>query len=114
MQFAMTTGKPSGRHGSRSTPGAAYSRVSPAIHGNDLIVGDIASSGTLHDGARIIAINQQNGPLLWLTYGRQQDFEDSPPGWPQKPTYGWDAGNSGRPRSLTALIVSFYTSTFGG
>jgi predicted dithiol-disulfide oxidoreductase (DUF899 family) len=21
-------------------------------------------------------------------YGRQQDFEDSPPGWPQKPTYG--------------------------
>jgi predicted dithiol-disulfide oxidoreductase (DUF899 family) len=22
------------------------------------------------------------------SYGRQQDFEDSPPGWPQKPTYG--------------------------
>jgi predicted dithiol-disulfide oxidoreductase (DUF899 family) len=21
-------------------------------------------------------------------YGRQQDFENSPPGWPQKPTYG--------------------------
>jgi predicted dithiol-disulfide oxidoreductase (DUF899 family) len=21
-------------------------------------------------------------------YGRQQDFEDSPSGWPQKPTYG--------------------------
>jgi predicted dithiol-disulfide oxidoreductase (DUF899 family) len=21
-------------------------------------------------------------------YGRQQEFEDSPPGWPQKPTYG--------------------------
>jgi len=21
-------------------------------------------------------------------YGRQQDFEGSPPGWPQKPTYG--------------------------
>ena len=21
-------------------------------------------------------------------YGRQQDFEESPPGWPQKPTYG--------------------------
>ncbi len=21
-------------------------------------------------------------------YGRQQDFEDSPPGWPQRPTYG--------------------------
>jgi len=27
--------------------------------------------------------------LLDLTpYGRQQDFEDSPPGWPQEPTYG--------------------------
>jgi predicted dithiol-disulfide oxidoreductase (DUF899 family) len=27
--------------------------------------------------------------LLDMTpYGRQQDFEDSPPGWPQKPTYG--------------------------
>jgi predicted dithiol-disulfide oxidoreductase (DUF899 family) len=21
-------------------------------------------------------------------YGRQESFEDSPPGWPQKPTYG--------------------------
>jgi predicted dithiol-disulfide oxidoreductase (DUF899 family) len=27
--------------------------------------------------------------LLDMTpHGRQQDFEDSPPGWPQKPTYG--------------------------
>ena len=27
--------------------------------------------------------------LLDMTpYGRQQDFEDSPPGWPQQPTYG--------------------------
>ena len=27
--------------------------------------------------------------LLDVTpYGRQQEFEDSPPGWPQKPTYG--------------------------
>lgn len=27
--------------------------------------------------------------LLDLTpYGRQEDFEESPPGWPQKPTYG--------------------------
>jgi predicted dithiol-disulfide oxidoreductase (DUF899 family) len=25
-------------------------------------------------------------------YGRQQDFEDSPPGWPQKPTYAKAAG----------------------
>ncbi len=28
-------------------------------------------------------------PLLDITpYGRQEDFESSPPGWPQKPTYG--------------------------
>ena len=28
-------------------------------------------------------------PLLDVTpYGRQEDFEDSPEGWPQKPTYG--------------------------
>ena len=27
--------------------------------------------------------------LLDVTpYGRQEDWEDSPPGWPQKPTYG--------------------------
>lgn len=28
--------------------------------------------------------------LLDMTpYGRQEDWEDSPPGWPQSPTYGW-------------------------
>jgi predicted dithiol-disulfide oxidoreductase (DUF899 family) len=27
--------------------------------------------------------------LLDITpFGRQLDFEDSPPGWPQRPTYG--------------------------
>ena len=44
----------------------AYSRVSPALHGQDLIIGDIATSGTPHDGARIMAINQQNGSLHWV------------------------------------------------
>jgi polyvinyl alcohol dehydrogenase (cytochrome) len=47
--------------------GGAISRVSPAIHGADLIIGDIASAGTPHDGARIMAINQQNGALHWVT-----------------------------------------------
>ena len=28
------------------------------------------------------------GLLDTTPYGRQEDFEDSPPGWPQKPTYG--------------------------
>jgi len=45
----------------------AFSRVSPAIHGNDLIVGDNESLSPLHDGARIIAVNQQNGALHWIT-----------------------------------------------
>jgi polyvinyl alcohol dehydrogenase (cytochrome) len=45
----------------------AFSRVSPALYGTDLIIGDIESSGQPHDGARIMAINQQNGALHWMT-----------------------------------------------
>jgi len=29
-----------------------------------------------------------NSVLDLVPYGRQQDWEDSPPGWPQRPTYG--------------------------
>jgi len=29
-----------------------------------------------------------NNVLDLLPYGRQEDWEDSPPGWPQQPTYG--------------------------
>jgi predicted dithiol-disulfide oxidoreductase (DUF899 family) len=29
-----------------------------------------------------------NSMLDLMPYGRQQDWEDSPPGWPQRPTYG--------------------------
>ncbi len=48
----------------------AYSRVSPALHGPDLIIGDIASPPTaaqLHDGARVMAVNRQTGALHWVT-----------------------------------------------
>jgi polyvinyl alcohol dehydrogenase (cytochrome) len=45
----------------------AFSRVSPVLYGTDLIIGDIASSSQPHDGARIMAINQQNGTLHWVT-----------------------------------------------
>lgn len=45
----------------------SFSRVSPALHGNDLIVGDIENSAQLHDGARVMAINQQTGTLHWIT-----------------------------------------------
>jgi predicted dithiol-disulfide oxidoreductase (DUF899 family) len=29
-----------------------------------------------------------NNILDLAVYGRQEDWEDSPPGWPQQPTYG--------------------------
>jgi polyvinyl alcohol dehydrogenase (cytochrome) len=45
----------------------AISRVSPALHGVDLIIGDIASSGLPHDGARVIAVNRQTGAMHWVT-----------------------------------------------
>jgi predicted dithiol-disulfide oxidoreductase (DUF899 family) len=34
------------------------------------------------------ALTYSRAVLDMTPYGRQQDFEDSPPGWPQKPTYG--------------------------
>ena len=34
------------------------------------------------------ALIDARGLLDVTPYGRQQEFEDSPPGWPQKPTYG--------------------------
>jgi outer membrane protein assembly factor BamB len=37
---------------------AAISRNSPAIHGNDVIVGDIETRVALHNGANIIAADQ--------------------------------------------------------
>jgi polyvinyl alcohol dehydrogenase (cytochrome) len=45
----------------------SFSRVSPAIHGSDLIIGDIENSGMPHDGARIMAVDQQRGSLHWVT-----------------------------------------------
>jgi predicted dithiol-disulfide oxidoreductase (DUF899 family) len=34
------------------------------------------------------ALTDSRALLDMTPYGRQQDFEDSPAGWPQKPTYG--------------------------
>ncbi|HLK63417.1 MAG TPA: PQQ-binding-like beta-propeller repeat protein [Bryobacteraceae bacterium] len=45
----------------------ALSRVTPALHGNDIIFGDLESSSALHDGARIIALSQADGSLHWMT-----------------------------------------------
>ena len=33
-------------------------------------------------------LNNATSFLDVTPYGRQEDFEDSPPGWPQRPTYG--------------------------
>jgi polyvinyl alcohol dehydrogenase (cytochrome) len=45
----------------------SIARVSPAIHGDDVIVGDILSPNNLHEGANIIAVDRHNGKLHWIT-----------------------------------------------
>jgi polyvinyl alcohol dehydrogenase (cytochrome) len=49
-----------------SYPGSV-SRVTPAIHGDDLVIGDIESASSLHNGANIMAINRTTGTLHWIT-----------------------------------------------
>src|SRR5438309_7742793 len=41
-------------------PGSV-SRVSPAVHGDHVIVGDILSSARLHDGANVISVPRRTG-----------------------------------------------------
>src|ERR1051326_5042380 len=46
----------------------AVSRVSPAVHGSDLILGDNIGPGvTTHDGARMMAVDRATGALRWVT-----------------------------------------------
>jgi len=45
----------------------SIARVSPAIHGNDLIIGDIESGSVAHNGANVMAVNRQTGALRWIT-----------------------------------------------
>ena len=47
-------------------PGSV-SRVSPAVHGDHLIVGDILSSTRVHDGANVISVHRRTGKLQWIT-----------------------------------------------
>jgi polyvinyl alcohol dehydrogenase (cytochrome) len=47
-------------------PGAV-SRVSPAVHGADVIIGDIEDDGALHHGANLIALDRGTGQLHWMT-----------------------------------------------
>jgi polyvinyl alcohol dehydrogenase (cytochrome) len=45
----------------------AISRVSPAIHGNELILGDNENPTAAHGGANMIAVDRETGALLWIT-----------------------------------------------
>jgi polyvinyl alcohol dehydrogenase (cytochrome) len=45
----------------------AISRVSPAVDGNEVIIGDIESSKLVHNGANVIALDRESGTLLWMT-----------------------------------------------
>jgi polyvinyl alcohol dehydrogenase (cytochrome) len=47
-------------------PGAV-TRVSPAVHGGDLIIGDLQSDFALHNGANLMAVDRQTGKLNWIT-----------------------------------------------
>lgn len=44
----------------------AVTRVSPALYNTSLIIGD-NESGSPHDGANVISVDQQTGNLLWIT-----------------------------------------------
>jgi len=45
----------------------AISRVSPAVHGNQLILGDNENPAAAHNGANIIAVDRKTGALMWIT-----------------------------------------------
>src|SRR5712672_3309842 len=45
----------------------AVSRVSPAIFGDEVIIGDILNSKDVHNGANVIAVDKQTGTLRWMT-----------------------------------------------
>lgn len=47
-------------------PGAV-SRVSPALHNNDLIIGDLESPNQPHKGANVMAVDRGTGVLRWIT-----------------------------------------------
>jgi len=45
----------------------AVSRVSPAVDGNQVIIGDILNSKEVHNGANVMAVDRQTGMLRWIT-----------------------------------------------
>src|SRR5258705_5106295 len=45
----------------------AISRVSPAVDGNHVIIGDILNSKQVHNGANVISVDRQTGTIQWMT-----------------------------------------------
>ena len=45
----------------------AISRVSPAVDGNQVIIGDILNGKAVHNGANVIAVDRHTGNLRWIT-----------------------------------------------
>jgi polyvinyl alcohol dehydrogenase (cytochrome) len=45
----------------------AISRVSPAVDGNQVIIGDTPNSKKVHNGANVISIDRGSGTLRWMT-----------------------------------------------
>jgi polyvinyl alcohol dehydrogenase (cytochrome) len=45
----------------------AISRVSPALDGNQIIIGDILNGKQVHNGANVISVDRETGTLLWMT-----------------------------------------------
>ena len=76
-----------------SSAGSTFrDELNPSPHGP----GSFGLSVFLRDGERVYRTYSTQGrgvdgvPLLDLSpYGRQQSFEDSPAGWPQRPTYSF-------------------------
>ncbi len=45
----------------------SISRVSPAVEGNQVIIGDILNGKQVHNGANVISVDRETGILLWMT-----------------------------------------------
>ena len=45
----------------------AISRVSPAVDGEQVIIGDILNSKQVHNGANVISVDRETGILRWMT-----------------------------------------------
>ena len=45
----------------------AISRVSPAVDGDQVIIGDILNSKQAHNGANVISVDRETGTLQWIT-----------------------------------------------